>query len=210
MPTAKRYDRGYFERFYQDPATRVLEPGERRRRVAAVVALAELHLGRALRSALDVGCGAALWGRELVRLRPALRYLGVDPAAAAVELAPRGLDVRRLGVEALDRLAPARFDLVICADVLHYLDAAAVRAALPALVRRARGPLYLELLTSAERVEGDRRALRRRAPAWYLRRFASAGLRAAGLHLYLPKQLAEKAAALELGRTPPRPQRRGD
>jgi SAM-dependent methyltransferase len=200
MSRVKRFDRHYYERFYRDPATRVLAPAERRRRVAAVVALAEHHLGRRLRSALDVGCGAGLWGRELVRLRPRLRYLGLDPSSAAVALAPRGLEVRRGGIEALGALGGARFDLVVCADVLHYLDAGAVRAALPALVRRARGPIYLEVLTSAEKVEGDRGGLRRRSPLWYLRWFAAAGLVPAGLHLYLPPGLADLPAALELAR----------
>jgi len=205
MAAAKRYDRRYYERFYRDRATRVLAPAERRRRVAAVVALAEQHLGRRLGTALDVGCGAGLWGRELVRLRPRLRYLGLDPSPAAVALAPRRLEVRRGGIAELDALGRRRFDLVVCADVLHYLDAAAVRAALPALVARARGPLYLEVLTAAEQVEGDRGGLRRRPPAWYLRLFAATGLVPAGLHLYLPRQLAGRAAALELLRTPRRP-----
>ena len=209
MPHPKRYDRRYYERFYRAKATRVLTPAERRLRVAAVVALAEHHLGRRLRSALDVGCGAGLWGRELVRLRPGLRYLGLDPSPAAVALAPRGLDIRRGGLEDLAALGRSRFDLVVCADVLHYLDARAARAALPALAARARGPLYLEVLTSAEAVEGDRGELRRRAPGWYLELFGRAGLTPAGLHLYLPPGLAGKPAALELARAPRRPAPRG-
>ena len=210
MPRAKRYDRRYYERFYRDRTTRVLTPAERRLRVAAVVALAEHHLGRRLRSALDVGCGAGLWGRELVRLRPRLRYLGLDPSPAAVALAPRRLAVRRAGLADLGSLGRGRYDLVICADVLHYLDADAVRAALPALVARARGPLYLEVLTAAEAVEGDRGGLRRRPPAWYLALFARAGLRPAGLHLYLPEALAEPASALELARAGGRRRRAPD
>jgi len=209
MAPEKRYDRRYYERFYRARSTRVLSPGERRRRIAAVVALAEHHLGRRLRSALDVGCGPGLWGAELLRQRPRLRYTGLDPSPAAVALAARRLGVRRGGLDELDTLGRRRFDLVICADVLHYLDAAAVRAALPALAARARGPLYLEVLTSAESVEGDRHGLRRRPPSWYLREFASAGLAPAGLHLYLPAALADEPAALELARAP-RPPRAGD
>lgn len=205
MASGKRYDHRYYERFYRDPETRVLTPGERRRRVAAVVALAEHHLGRPLRSALDVGCGQGLWGTELLRLRPRLRYLGMDPSPAAVELAPRRLDVRPGGLESLAGLGRARFDLVICADVLHYLGAAAAREAFGALAARARGPLYLEVLTSAEAVEGDRRGLVRRSPSWYLRAAAAAGLEPAGLHIYLPAELAERASALELARAAGRP-----
>ncbi len=210
MARAKRYDRRYYERFYRDRATRVLTPAERRRRVAAVVALAEQHLGRRLGSALDVGCGVGLWGRELLRLRPRLRYLGLDPSPAAVALAPRGLEVRRAGIAQLDALGRRRYDLVVCADVLHYLEAAEVRAALPALTARARGPLYLEVLTAAEQVEGDRSGMRRRPPAWYLSHFAAAGLVPAGLHLYLPAALAARATALELPRAPRRRTGAGD
>ena len=143
MPHPKRYDRRYYERFYRAKATRVLTPAERRLRVAAVVALAEHHLGRRLRSALDVGCGAGLWGRELVRLRPGLRYLGLRPFAGGRRPGAAGPGhPARAASKTLPPSGGARFDLVLCADVLHYLDARADGRRCPRSCRaRARSAL---------------------------------------------------------------------
>jgi SAM-dependent methyltransferase len=194
----KRYDAAYFRRYYLDRRTRLLTPRARRRRVAVAVATAERWLGRELRSTLDVGCGLGLWGRELARLRPRASYLGLDPSPA---LAPgrRGRVELRRGSFAEVAALPARrrFDLVVCADVLHYLDPGAVDAALAALVPRARGVLALDLLTSAEPIEGDRDGLRVRSPGFWRARCARYGLVAVGQHLYLAPALAELTAALD-------------
>lgn len=201
--TVKRYDAAYFERFYLDPKTRVLSPAERRRRVAATLAICERFLDRPLRSVLDVGCGLGLWGWELKRLRPRLRYLGIEPSAPATGRAVRsGLDVRQGEIADLDRLVGARtFDLVICADVLHYLEDAQVRAAVADLAARTHGLAQLEVLTNAEGVEGDLDDMKLRAPDWYRRLFRRHGLQACGLHLYLAPPLHDVPAALEgLGR----------
>jgi SAM-dependent methyltransferase len=193
----KRYDAAYFERFYLDPKTRVLSPAERRRRVVATLATCERYLDRPLRSVLDVGCGIGMWGRELVRMRPSLRYRGLEPSEPAVARARRwGLDVRQ---GAVADLADVRgtFDLVICADVLHYLADAEVEPAAAALAARTHGLAQLEVLTSAESVEGDLAGMFRRAPRWYLGRFRQHGFVPCGLHLYLAPPLHEAAAALE-------------
>jgi SAM-dependent methyltransferase len=193
----KRYDDSYFERFYLDPKTRVLSPAERRRRVTATLATCERYLDRPLRSVLDVGCGIGMWGRELVRLRPRLRYLGLEPSQAAVSRARRwGLEVQLGDLASLDRVR-GTFDLVICADVLHYVPDDQVTPAVAALATKTHGLAQLEVLTSAESVEGDLADMQRRAPRWYLTRFRRQGLVPCGLHLYLTPALHEAAAALE-------------
>ena len=85
MPVAKRYDRAYFDRWYRDPRRRIEPPGDLRRRVTMAVAITERFLGRAIRTALDVGCGEGRWRAELRRLRPRAAYLGVEPSQYAVE-----------------------------------------------------------------------------------------------------------------------------
>jgi len=204
----KLYRAADFTRYYRRPATRVLTPAERRRRVAAVVALAERWLDRRLRSVLDLGCGLGLWGRQIRELRPSASYLGFEPSPAAPESRRSRFEIRRGGAATIAALPPRRrFDLVLCVDVLHYLPAAEVDAALAALVPRARGLFVGEVLTSAEEIEGDTRGFFRRTPAWWRERFARQGLVGVGLHAYLPAESAQLAAALETLGAPRRPRR---
>ncbi len=195
---AKRYDAAYFRRFYLDRRTRLFEPRERRARVAVVVASAERWLGRRLRSTLDFGCGTALWGRDLARLRPAASYLGIDPSTALRAGRRGSFELRRGAIgEVIGLPAGRRFDLVLAVDMLHYLGAPDVDAALAALVPRARGLLVFDLMTSADPIEGDLDGLRRRSPSWWIRRFVGHGLVPVGQHLYLAPALAEHAAELD-------------
>ena len=194
----KRYDDDYYARFYRNPETRVLSPAERRRRVAAVVALAERWLDRRLRSVLDLGCGPALWGREILRLRPRANYLGFDPSSSIRPRRSGRFEIRHGGLGEVAALPERRrFDLVLCIDVLHYLSTAEVDRTLAALVPRAGGLMVLEVLTADEGIAGDLADLRRRRARWWRQRFARRGLVAVGLHGWLPRALADAPAALE-------------
>lgn len=200
----KRYDRAYFDRWYRDPRRRIEAPGELARRVTAVAALAELRLGRPLRSVLDVGCGEGRWRAPLIRLRPRLHYLGLDGSADAVARfgARRGLHrvaFAELPDYALPRGARGPFDLVVCSDVLHYLDDAEIHVGLPALARWTGGVAHLALLTAEDEVEGDLDGFHRRPAAWYRELFARLGLVGCGLQCYLPAARAVELPALERG-----------
>ncbi|MEO8198838.1 MAG: class I SAM-dependent methyltransferase, partial [Thermoanaerobaculia bacterium] len=119
----KAYDRAYFDRWYRRGATRIEGTAALRRRVALAVAMAERFLERPLRSALDVGCGEGRWRAELLRLRPHLRYQGVEPSHYAVKRFGARRDIVQGAFTDLAKLdLPGPFDLVICADVLHYLE----------------------------------------------------------------------------------------
>lgn len=194
----KVYDRAYFDRWYRRQKSRIEGPAALGRRVALAVAMAERFLERPVRSALDVGCGEARWRAELQRLRPALHYVGVEPSAYAVERFGRRRNIVQGSfndLEALDLGGP--FDLVICADVLHYVDEADLAAGMPALVRYTGGLAYLELLTSDEEVEGDLRALQLRPSFLYQQLFSAAGLTGVGCHGWLAPGLGEAPSALE-------------
>jgi SAM-dependent methyltransferase len=197
-PQEKVYDRSYFDRWYRRAGSRIETPAALRRRVAMVLAIAERFLERPVRSALDVGCGEGRWRGELLRLRPRLRYQGVEPSAYAVERFGRRRNILQGGFAELERLdLGGPFDLVICADVLHYLEDDELAAGLPAVVRLTRGLAYLETLTAAEEVEGDHRALRLRPPSYYWKLFSSVGLAGVGCHAWLAPALADLPAALE-------------
>ncbi len=194
----KSYDRAYFERWYRRGASRIEGPSALRRRVALAVAIAERFLERPIRSALDVGCGEGRWRAELLRLRPKLRYQGVEPSPYVVKRFGARRNIVQGGLTDLHGLdLEGPFDLVICADVLHYLEVDELERGLPALVTVTGGLAYLELLTDQEEVEGDQRALKLRPPSLYQKLFSSAGLTGVGCYGWLAPGLADAPSVLE-------------
>ena len=194
--TPKRYDAAYFRRWYADAG--VADPGWLARRSALAVALAEFVLGRRIRTALDVGAGTGRWGAALRRLRPAIRYTGVEASAWAVRRhgRRRGLVPGRFGdLGALDLGGP--FDLVICADVLHYVGAAELRAGLPALAGLTGGAAWLETYVRGDPVAGDLAGWHARPAGFYRRAFAGAGLRQVAPHAWVPEARLPDLTALE-------------
>lgn len=196
---AKRYDRDYFERWYRDPATRVADPAELKRKVAMVVSLAEYFLGRPLARILDVGCGEGNWRAPLLRLRPDAFYLGLDPSAWAVQRFGRKRNIHRM---AFGQLAGQRFDapfdLILCANVLPYLEAAEIRAGLSGFAELLDGMAFLETWVRGDQVEGDHDGFRARNASWYRKAFGAAGLRQCGPHAWLSASIAPELGALEL------------
>ena len=195
---AKTYDREYFDRWYRRGASRIEGPSALRRRVTLAVAMAERFLERPIRSALDVGCGEGRWRAELLRLRPNLYYQGVEPSTYAVKRFGARRNIQLGGFSDLEALRlGGPFDLVVCADVLHYLELDELLKGIPILAGLTGGLAYLETLTHAEEVEGDQRALKLRPPSLYWELFSSAGLTGVGCHGWLSPGLADAPAALE-------------
>lgn len=72
---------------------------------------------------LDVGCGAGVWAPQL-RAAGASELVGLDPAAAAIELAAQRYDLAVVGTvedTGLEQLGARPFDVIIVADVLEHL-----------------------------------------------------------------------------------------
>lgn len=197
----KQYDRDYFERWYRDPALRAAAIGGRarlERKVAMAVATAEYWLERPIRSVLDVGCGEGAWQPVLAKLRPRARYLGFDASDYAIARfgARRGLHQARFGDFA--HLRPCEpVDLLVCSDVLHYLDARELDRGLPGLAELCGGLAFLETFTREDAIDGDTVGFSRRPARFYRGRFAAAGFTALGSHLYLGPALADMASRLE-------------
>lgn len=198
--TAAHYDRAYFDKWYRHPAHRVKSVQYLRRQVAFVVGVAEYLLERRITSVLDVGAGEGNWRPILRRMRPALRYYGVDPSEYAVRRYGRRRNIRLGSFATLsDVKLPKAFDLIICCGVLNYVADPHVHVGLRTLRLMARGPIYIEIFTREDEAEGDFQQKAAKPAAWYRQAVNRAGLIPCGLHFYVPQELKHLTAALERG-----------
>jgi len=195
---AKAYDRAYFDRWYRNPEHRVGTRAALARKVAMVVHLAEFYLGRRITNVLDVGCGEAPWRAPLLQLRPGIEYRGLDPSPYVVSRYGRSRNIGLARFGDLESLRfPARFDLIVCSDVLHYVPAGELRRGLAGFGELLEGLAFLEVFTSRDDVDGDLEGFIRRPPASYRRHFVEAGLLPCGSQAYLGPRLMRSVSALE-------------
>jgi SAM-dependent methyltransferase len=189
----KRYDRAYFNRWYRG-AQRISTEAEVRRKVAMAVSVAEYFLRRSLRNVIDVGCGETPWRAHLKALRPRATYRGIDPSPYVAERFPV---IQRSFGELQSLRIKEQFDLVVCADVLHYLGEQEIRKGLRAIVSLGRGAFFFEIMTREDDIVGDIEGMIRRPAKWYRDLFIAAGLTAAAPYIWLAPALRDDAAALE-------------
>jgi SAM-dependent methyltransferase len=193
----ERFNAGFYRRFYVDPKTRVVTRAEMARRADLLAAFVR-HGELKLRSILDVGCGLGLMRQQLLRHFPQARYTGLEVSDYLCR--KHGWVQGSAATYRSDR----PFDLVVCYDVLQYLDAREAADAIRNLGTLCRGVLHFGVLT---REDWDRYCDRRRTdrsvsirPAnWYRRRlapvFINAGSgmfvrRGAPVHLWELEQVA--------------------
>lgn len=194
----KTYDQRYFDRWYRGRSPIVSE-AELRRKAETAVALAEYFLRRAVHNVIDIGCGEAAWLMPLRAMRPRVRYAGFDPSEYAVAAFGASRNIRRGSFADLDSLGiRERFDLLICADVLHYLEDDEILRGLPAAVRLMRGVAFLEVITREDSVHGDTLGLKRRPARWYRQAFADAGLSQVGPYTWMRNDRRRDASPLEV------------
>jgi predicted TPR repeat methyltransferase len=193
----KRYDHKYFEKWYRGP-NRIGTEAEVRRKVTMAVSVAEYFLRRPIRSVLDVGCGEGAWFTPLRELRPPVSYAGLESSEYAVAKFGRERNIRRGSVGELTALDTGRrYDLVVCADVLHYVNDRDVRHGIAAMSRLSRGLLYLEVLTAEDDIIGDLQEFVRRPSRWYRQICARNGLTFVGPYCWLAPKLRDSMAELE-------------
>jgi predicted TPR repeat methyltransferase len=163
------------------------------------VGVTEYFLGRKVRSVLDVGAGEGVWGTEIRRMRPGLRYLGVDPSEWVVAKHGRRRNIRLGSFEELPRLQLGRgYDLIVCADVLQYVPTDALKRGVRHIASLLGGVAFLEAYTTGDDMEGDLEDWHPRSKSQYRRIFAGAGLAACGIHCYLNRAVSVNAVELEL------------
>ncbi|HEU4532076.1 MAG TPA: class I SAM-dependent methyltransferase [Steroidobacteraceae bacterium] len=183
---ARRNDRGfgadYYRRHYDDPRTAVTSRHEMARRGEFIAAFVN-YLDLPVRSILDAGCGMGWLRAPLERGLPQASYVGLESSEYLC---------KRFGWQhgSLATHKPrVPYDLVVCYDVLQYLDAREAPRAMANLARLVRGALYFSALTQEDWDENcdqsrtDREVALRPA-AWYRsrlqRHFVPLG---GGLHL---------------------------
>ena len=191
-----RFGKQFYDRHYRNRRTRVVTPAEMARRAELVAAFVR-HGELRVRRILDAGCGLGLMRAPLLERLPGARYTGLEASPYLCE---------RYGWEqgSLSNWThPRPFELVVCYDVLQYLDARDAAAAIRGLGRLCSGVLHFGALTLEDwREYCDRRltdrAVHLRSADWYLSRlrpgFVNAGSgmfvrRSAPLHLWALERL---------------------
>lgn len=163
-----KFDAEFYRRYYRDPATRVSTRGEQQR-LGDLACAYTAYLGFTVRRVLDAGCGLGYMRAPVERFFPRARYVGLE---ASEYLATRFGWVHQ-GLEAYRPATP--FDLILCHDVLQYLDDRTAARAIANLGRLSRGAVYLTALTledwrsTADRTRSDG-GVHLRPADWYRKR----------------------------------------
>jgi predicted TPR repeat methyltransferase len=131
------FDEAYYQRYYFDKKTSVVDP-EHIARLGAFVCSYLKYLRVPVKRVLDVGCGIGLWRDTLGKHFPDATYHGVEYSQYLCE---------RFGWQrgsVVDYHCAEPFDLVICQGVLPYLSAKDLPLALRNLANLCSGALYVE------------------------------------------------------------------
>ena len=160
------FDEAYYQRFYFDKKTSVVDP-KHVERLGAFVCSYLQYLRVPVQRVLDVGCGIGLWRDIVARHFPQASFHGVELSDYLC---------RRYGWEqgsVVSYQSRQPFDLVICQGVLPYLSPGDLKRALNNLGQLSQGALYLEAVTREDYERGvldedltDARIFRHRAQVY--------------------------------------------
>ena len=161
-----QFDASYYQRFYLDPATRATSAAEQRRQARFIAAFVH-HLGLPVKRIADIGCGLGTVLNELGKLFPKATLTGVEYSSYLCQT----YGWTQASVVNFD--APP-FDLLVCNDVLGYLNHSDCDAAIKNLAHLCSGALYLSVLTKEDKQIIDEQhtdmSQHTRAYQWYKKR----------------------------------------
>jgi 2-polyprenyl-3-methyl-5-hydroxy-6-metoxy-1,4-benzoquinol methylase len=166
--TSTAFNSAYFRKYYFNAATRVTNAAEMRGRAQLIAAILR-HANIPVRSILDAGCGIGLLRKPFAAAIPRARYTGLENSEY---LCTR---YKWAKGSVTDFVPRSQSDLVICYDVLQYLDDRDASRAIANLAKLSRAAVYLSALTredwreNCDRVRTDR-AVHLRPGDWYRRR----------------------------------------
>jgi SAM-dependent methyltransferase len=195
--SATIFGSAYFRKFYLNTASRVTTPDEMRVRARLISAILA-QAGIPVRSIIDAGCGIGLLRKPFAEVLPRAGYLGLE---ASDYLCTRYGWTRG---SVIDYSPKKPADLVVCYDVLQYLDDRDAARAIANLGRLTRAALYVSALTREDwRENCDRsrtdRAVHLRTGDWYRRRLKR-NFRYLGFGVWLQKGVT--ALLWDMERTP--------
>ncbi len=188
MPTPRAtsaspvFNRAYYRRFYLTPATRAMSREQTDTRGASIASLVK-QLDLPVQRILDVGCGLGWYERPLRHVFRDATYTGTEIS----EYLCRKKGWRHGSI--VDLKLKGQFDLVICADVIQYLNNADAERALANLAKWCRGALYFHVPTARDWREnvdpsGTDSNVFLRSAAWYRKRLRNHFIHAGcGVHL---------------------------
>ncbi|WP_395023687.1 class I SAM-dependent methyltransferase [Comamonas odontotermitis] len=133
------FDEAYYQRFYFDKKTSVVDPAHAARLGAFVCSYLQ-YVRVPVRRVLDVGCGIGLWRDAIAEHFPSASYHGVELS----EYLCQRYGWERGSVVDYQHAGGEPFDLVICQGVLPYLSPTDLKLALDNLARLSCGALYVE------------------------------------------------------------------
>ena len=182
-----RFDAAYYRRFYTNPKTRASDTAAAKRQAAFIASFLRYYELPPERI-LDLGCGLGRVLRALGNEFPKAQCVGVEYSEY---LCQRHGFIQ--GSAATYQDEP--FDLVICNDVLSYLDDNECSQALSNIAALTQQVAFLGILTQEDKHMADPKRTdqrqRLRPAAWYRRRLARHFLSlGAGLHLKKPVDIA--------------------
>lgn len=137
---AARFDERYFERFYYSKRTRAVAPLEYLARARLLGAYAALH-DLKIKRILDLGAGAGYFLRALDAVFPGAHTVGVEVS----DYACARYGWRKSSITEFHDARP--YDLVVCHDVIQYLDNKDAARALQNIASLSRGMLFFMALT---------------------------------------------------------------
>jgi trans-aconitate methyltransferase len=168
MSPESKFGAEYFRKYYLDRKTRVVTAAEMRARANLILAILR-QVQVPVRRILDAGCGIGLLQAPFAQLAPRARYTGLEHSDYLC--AKYGWKQGSV----TDHVAAKPYDLVVCYDVLQYLNDRDAAAAVANLGRLSRAAIYVSALTredwlhNCDRSRTDR-AVHLRPAGWYRRR----------------------------------------
>lgn len=194
-PIRRTFDKAFYDRFYERPATAVVRTEEIERLAKFILSYLEF-IGIEVGTVLDAGCGMGMWRKALRKRHRNIEYTGIEVSEYLCDRfgwqysTIEGFKSRR------------KFDLIICQDVFQYLNRNEVIRSVERLSQLCREALYVDVPTREDfnggtlNLSKSDRNVYVRSVGWY-RRVLDEHFVNAGGGLFISRRSRTRLLALE-------------